>query len=287
MNILILGANGMIGGSMMRTLSERRDWQVSGTMRSPRLSSNTSNKILYGVDLSNSDFILNLLNKTKPDVVVNCVGLTKHVPGGNEPIPALTMNALLPHRLNAICQLQGARLIHISTDCVFSGRSGNYDESAIPDADDVYGRTKCLGEITNSNALTLRTSTIGHETNTSFGLLEWFLSQSECKGYRRAIFSGLPTDELARVVRDVVIPNTSLRGLYHVGGAAIDKYALLLLIANAYRKEINVQPEDLTVIDRSLNSERFTRDTGYKAENWETLIDKMHATSQKRDLGNV
>jgi len=217
-----------------------------------------------------------LFRDVRPDVVVNCAGLTKHLPSGNDPVPALTMNALLPHRLAELCGISSARLVHISTDCVFSGNKGSYSEDDEPDAIDVYGKTKHLGEVAGPGMVTLRTSTIGHEMGTRFGLLEWFLAQERCKGYRKAIFSGLPTVEFARVVRDFVIPNVSLEGLYHVGAEAIDKDTLLRLIAKVYRKQVEIKTDDQVVIDRSLDSKRFSVTTGYRAPSWPVMIETMH-----------
>jgi dTDP-4-dehydrorhamnose reductase len=185
------------------------------------------------------------------------------------------MNALMPHRLAEYCGMMGARLIHVSTDCVFSGNKGNYSEHDQPDAVDFYGKTKHLGEVLGQHCLTLRTSTIGRELGTRHGLLEWFLAQKECKGYRRAIFSGLPTVEFARVVRDVVIPNEDLSGLYHVGARPIDKDSLLRLIAQVFGKETSIVSDDQLVIDRSLDVARFTAATGYRAPEWQNLIEMM------------
>lgn len=280
MNVLILGASGMIGSTMVRVLASKSSLQVTGAVRRHNIGqlahATHCDRWITGVDMANQDQLTMLFSRTRPQVVINCAGLTKHLPGGNDPIPALTMNALLPQRLGELCTLSGARLIHVSTDCVFSGSQGNYSESDHPDATDVYGKTKHLGEVTGPGLLTLRTSTIGHELGTRFGLLEWFLSQEYCKGYRKAVFSGLPTVEFARVVRDVVIPNASLDGLYHVGGAAIDKNSLLHLIANIYGRVIEIETDDQVVIDRSLDSRRFSAATGYQAPAWPALIEAMH-----------
>lgn len=276
MNVLVLGASGMIGRTMFRILSQESGWHVSGSIRSKSYEGAALAKMFTDIDLINSDHLVKLFNKAKPDIVVNCAGLTKHVPEGNEPISALNMNALLPHRLAAQCAVSGARLIHISTDCVFSGKTGNYKENDETDALDVYGKTKALGEVTSENAITLRTSTIGHEYGTSWGLLEWFLAQQECKGYKYAIFSGLPTVELARVVRDIVIPNSSLTGLYNVGAKPIDKFSLLNLIAKVYKKNIKIEIEDKFRIDRSLDVEKFSNATGYRATAWPELIESMY-----------
>jgi dTDP-4-dehydrorhamnose reductase len=279
MKVLVLGASGMIGSTMLRTLARHSSWDVIGSIRAtvkPRLPAGAAASWAYGVDLANPDHLARLFCEVRPDVVVNCAGLTKHLPSGNDPMPALTMNALLPHRLAELCGISRARLIHISTDCVFSGKKGNYREDDEPDASDVYGKTKHLGEVAGPGLVTLRTSTIGHEMGTRFGLLEWFLVQERCKGYRNAIFSGLPTVEFAEVIRDVVIPNVSLEGLYHVGSDAIDKETLLRLIARVYRKQVEIEIDDQVAINRSLNSQRFATATGYRPPSWPAMIEAMY-----------
>jgi dTDP-4-dehydrorhamnose reductase len=179
--------------------------------------------------------------------------------------------------LAQICTLVGARFIHISTDCVFSGKDGFYTESAFADADDVYGRSKALGEVTYGGYLTLRTSTIGHELQSNYGLLNWFLSQkSSCKGFNKAIFSGLPTVVFAQVIRDFVLKDTQLKGLYHVAAQPINKYDLLKLIAKVYKKEINIEPDDSLIINRSLDASKFNQATGYNPPSWQNLIETMY-----------
>ncbi|MBF9046479.1 sugar nucleotide-binding protein [Rhodobacterales bacterium LSUCC0031] len=276
MKILVLGSSGMIGRTMFYILAQRPDWQVIGSVREMAFKGTAPGCVLAGIDLTNQDHLESMFAQTHPEVVINCAGLTKHHPEGNSPIPALAINALLPHRLAQLCEIVSARFIHVSTDCVFSGSVGNYNERAATDATDVYGKTKALGEVAIGNAITLRTSTIGHELGTRFGLLEWFLAQEQCKGFRHAIFSGLPTVEFARVVRDVVIPNPSLRGLYHVGAEKIDKLSLLRLIADVYRKDIDIDVDETFKIDRSLNSDKFLAATGYRAPAWPELIEAMY-----------
>lgn len=279
MNILILGASGMIGSTMLDVMSRAGGWNVTGAVRSmataERLVPRLAGKLISGYDLAAADQISQLFAKARPDIVINCAGLTKHLPEGNEPIAALTMNALLPHRLVALCAVAGARLIHVSTDCVFAGTKGLYREDDPADATDVYGKTKHLGEVTGPGVVTLRTSTIGHERGTRHGLLEWFLAQTACKGFSRAIFSGLPTVEFARVVRDFVIPSDGLSGLYNVGAAPIDKDSLLRLIAKEYGTGTAITADDSFAIDRSLNVEAFGARTGYVAAGWDTLISEM------------
>lgn len=283
MKVLILGASGMIGSAMLRVFSEMQEWTVIGTVRAEgdkaRFSEFIAARMLAGVDVSAADVLLRLFAETKPEVVVNCVGLTKHQSAGNQPLNALLMNTLLPHRLVELCGIAGARLIHVSTDCVFSGNKGKYHEEDMPDASDLYGKSKHLGEVDAPHAVTLRTSTIGHELQSSYGLLEWFLAQQgNCRGFSRAVFSGLPNTEFARVVRDFVVPRPELHGLYHVGGEAINKYDLLCKIAATYDKKIEIRRDDSFVIDRSLDSGRFRQVTGYVAASWPELIRSMHAT---------
>jgi dTDP-4-dehydrorhamnose reductase len=291
MKVLVLGASGMIGSTMLRILASQSDWKVFGTVRSlprpERLPLEMASRLIYGVDLTNSDELMRSIRSFSPDAIVNCAGLTKHVSGGSDPLQALTMNSLVPHRLAELCVISGARLIHVSTDCVFSGNKGNYSETDFADARDIYGKTKHLGEIVSPGSITLRTSTIGHELGTQFGLLEWFLAQSRCKGYRRAIFSGLPTVEFARVIRDVVIPNTSLSGLYHVGAEAIDKERLLHVIKRQYGLNTEIESDDSVAIDRSLDSKKFSAEAGYRAADWSTLIKEMHDDWVSEGISNV
>lgn len=282
MKVLVIGASGMIGSTMLRVLSDKKEWQVSGTVRSGHVRqffpSHIAERILEGVDVEGPDVLVTVLDAMRPDVVINCVGLTKHKPEVEDPLVATPINALMPHRLAGLCALKGARLVHVSTDCVFAGDKGSYTEEDFTDARDVYGKSKALGEVTYPHAVTLRTSTIGHEFETKYGLLEWFLSQKDrCKGYSRAVFSGLPTVVFAQVVRDVVIPNTSLSGLYHVAAQAINKYDLLKLIAKVYGKQIEIEAYNEPEIDRSLNADRFKVATSYTAPQWEALIKTMHA----------
>lgn len=283
MKILVFGASGMIGSAMFRVLSSMPDWQVWGTLRTDRdkkfFSSEQIDGLVAGVDVEKHESLIRMFARVKPDVVVNCIGLTKHHKEADDPQLALPLNALLPHRMADLCAVAGARLIHVSTDCVFAGTKGNYTEFDAPDADDVYGRSKYLGEVDYPHAITLRTSTIGHELQSTYGLLEWFLAQRvSCKGFKRAIFSGLPNIEFARVVKDVVIPRSDLCGLYHVGADPIDKYELLKLIANIYGKQLDIVCDEQFKIDRSLNSTRFNQETGYKPTPWPALIRAMHAS---------
>lgn len=280
MKILVLGVSGMLGNAMLRVLSENAEIEVFGTARSSSVqryfAPEMFKKIIAGVDVENQDALTHVFAKVKPQVVINCIGLIKQLAVADDPLQALPINAMLPHRLARLCELGGARLIHISTDCVFAGTKGNYRESDPADATDLYGKSKHLGEVIYPHTITLRTSIIGHELSSSHALLGWFLAQEgQVKGYTKAIFSGLPTVELARVVRDVVLPRSELSGLYHVASAPIAKYDLLKLIADVYGKKIEIIPDDALVIDRSLNEERFKDATGYVAPPWPKLVKRM------------
>lgn len=282
MKILVLGASGMIGSTVLRILSEKKDWKVYGSVRDASVkrffSASIGERLIAGVDVEHQDSLVRMLDQIRPEVVVNCAGLTKHKPEAEDLLITIPINTLMPHRLAGLCKLIGARLIHVSTDCVFSGEKGGYVETDFADARDVYGKSKALGEVLYPHVITLRTSTIGHELQSKYGLLDWFLSQAgRCKGYTRAVFSGLPTVVFAQVVRNVVIPHTELSGLYHVAAKPINKFDLLKLIAEVYNKVIDIVPDDKLVIDRSLDAGRFQQATGYVAPEWPELIKLMHS----------
>jgi dTDP-4-dehydrorhamnose reductase len=281
MRVLILGASGMLGNAMMRVLSQDPVLEVWGTARSPAVkqffSPELRERIVAGIDVENQDILTRVVAELRPAIVVNCIGLVKQVADANDPVLALLINSMLPHRLARLCVLGGARLVHVSTDCVFKGAKGGYRESDPSDAADLYGKSKSLGEVEYPQTVTLRTSIIGHELASSHGLIDWFLAQeTRVKGYRHAIFSGLPTVELARVVRDVVLPHPEISGIYHVASKPIAKLDLLRLVAEVYGKTIEIVPDDAVVIDRSLNADSFREATGYVAPQWLELVKCMH-----------
>ena len=281
MRVMVLGITGMLGNAMFRVLFEKSTLAVYGTARSESskryFADNLHSQIVVGVDVENNDSLVKAFAAIRPDVVVNCVGLVKQLADANDPLQAVPINTLLPHRLAALCQATSARLVHISTDCVFSGSKGNYLETDFPDAYDLYGRSKLLGEVDYPHAITLRTSIIGHELSGHRSLVNWFLAQQDSvKGFTRAIFSGLPTVELATIVRDVVLPRPELHGLYHLASKPINKFDLLKLVAKAYGKSIEIKPAEDLVIDRSLNASRFEQATGYASPEWPAMIQRMY-----------
>ena len=279
--ILVLGASGMLGNAVFRVLAGSPQSDVVGTVRSSRsvglLPNILRERLISGVDVENSDTLVFLFSKIRPTVVVNCIGLVKQLAESDDPLQAIPVNSILPHRLARLCDAVGARLVHMSTDCVFSGKEGMYTEADFADADDLYGRSKFLGEVDYPNAITLRTSIIGHERDGARSLINWFLSQEgRVKGYARAVFSGLPTVEIARIIRDSVIPNPELHGIFHLSAEPINKFDLLTLVAEVYGKSIEIVSDDKLVIDRSLDSTRFRQATGFSPEPWPELIRRMH-----------
>lgn len=279
--LLVLGSSGMLGSTLLRYFADQESIEVYGTARFQgsikALPENLQSRVLLNVDVENPDHLLKVFSNIRPDVVVNCVGIVKQLSEAEDPLTAIPINSLLPHRLAHLSASAGIRLVHFSTDCVFSGVKGNYRESDLPDASDLYGRSKLMGEVDYPNAITLRTSLIGHELNGNRSLVNWFLSQSgSIKGFCKAIFSGLPTIEIARVIHEFVLPNPELHGLYHLSANPISKFDLLCLILKVYGKEIEIISDDLLIVDRSLNSSRFRKATGFSPKPWPELIQTMY-----------
>jgi dTDP-4-dehydrorhamnose reductase len=270
----------MLGNAAFRLFAESDGFDVIGTVRGERYKKlfpeSLQSALISGVDVENIDSLMRVFGDTKPEVVINCIGLVKQLAEADDPLAAIPINSLLPHRLARICAVAGARFVHMSTDCVFSGSKGMYSESDPSDAKDLYGRSKLLGEVDYPNAVTLRTSIIGHELEGARSLVGWFLSKSgQVKGFKKAIFSGLPTVEIARLIRDYVLPNPDLQGLYHVSAEPMNKYDLLRLVADAYGKIIDIEADESFVIDRSLDSSRFRSVTGFQPKPWADLVASM------------
>lgn len=281
--LLVLGANGMLGHVVLRWFAPLSGYEVVGAVRTAEAASELRQRVpeaevVDGVDAARLGSLRLLFDQIKPDVVINCIGVVKQLTGADHPATAIPINALLPHRLARLCQAHEARLVHISTDCVFSGRRGGYREDDVADAEDLYGRSKLMGEVSAPHAVTLRTSIIGHEMTSAHALLGWFLSQrGVVPGYSNAIFSALPTVELARVIEQHVLTDASLQGIYHVAGPTINKYELLKLVAQIYRSENELKAVPTLVIDRSLDGQRFQDVTGYRPPDWPALVETMRA----------
>lgn len=278
--VLVLGASGMLGSAVFNVLSKHGGYDVTGTIRSESwrafFPGHSGHGLISGIDILDHDGSIRLFHTVKPNVIINCVGLVKQLDNANDPLSVLPINSLLPHRLNRLAQLINARLIHISTDCVFDGVKGGYTEADDSNAIDLYGKSKYIGEVVDGVALTLRTSIIGHQLTRAHSLIDWFLAQrGVVNGYSQAFFSGLPTDELARVIAEYVIPNQSLNGLYHVASTRIDKESLLKIVAERYGHNVEIVADTDLVIDRSLDARRFGQATGYEAPDWPNLVAGM------------
>ncbi|QWD23677.1 SDR family oxidoreductase [Polynucleobacter paneuropaeus] len=280
MNILVLGTSGLIGSGLFRSLSEFSQLNVFGLSRShcyKFFDDQLHSHIYSGFEINDFKSLNLATNFFKPQVIINCIGITKHIKEASNPSISIPINSLWPHQLEEFCENTKIRLIHISTDCVFSGSKGNYTEYDYPDAKDLYGKTKVLGELSGASSLTIRTSTIGHELRGHNGLLDWFLAQeNSCFGYSRAVFSGLPTIYLGKILGEYVLPNDSLKGTYHISSHPIDKFTLLKLIAKEYKKSIKIVEDDSVIIDRSLDCGRFSNEVGFKAISWPNMIKMMH-----------
>ena len=278
--ILVLGATGLLGNAMFRVLSQADNLEVYGTARTVTagvyFTPNLASRLITVQNLEDSKQLVMLFDMIAPDIVVNCTAL----PRGQvqDLAQVIAVFSLLPRRLQHICRERDIRLIQIGSDGVFSGKRGGYSEDDLPDAKDSYGVAKILGEVDGPRTLTLRTSMLGPELATQLGLLSWFLAQkNECRCYTHAIFSGFPTVVLAQIVRDVIIPNEGLHGIYHVAAEPISKFDLLDLVRQQYGKQILMIPDDSVIIDRSLSAERFRRQTGYSPPSWQEMIATMHA----------
>ncbi len=280
MRILVLGGEGMLGHKVFQTLSPR--FETWATVRGPAGAARQlpvyamadERSVIGGVDAHDIDGVVRAFERAKPDVVVNCVGIVKQRAEAHDPLVSVTVNSLFPHRLAGLCGATGARLIQVSTDCVFSGRRGRYAETDVADADDLYGRSKLLGEVMGPGCLTVRTSIVGREFRRRTGLLEWFLNQRglTVHGYRRMMFSGFPTRSFAGILAAVIERHSGLEGLYHVASAPISKYDLLVKLRDALKLDIAIEAIDGPCIDRTLDGSRFVNDTGYSIPTWDQLI---------------
>lgn len=282
--VLVLGGTGMLGHVLWRTCSERFD--AYATVRAEEVDPVATGalgpeRIATGVRVEEPGSIGRALDETGADAVVNCIGVVKQAV--DDPAVAIRANALFPHELALACRERGARLIHVSTDCVFSGQKGGYVETDVPDPVDLYGRSKLLGEVTAPGALTIRASMIGREIATNHGLLEWFLSQSggTVRGFTRAVFSGPTTPVLSRAIADILERHPSLEGLYHLSADPIDKHELLRLLRDAFELDVEIEPDDSVAIDRSLDSAALRDGTGWTPPSWPEMVSELAETAER------
>jgi dTDP-4-dehydrorhamnose reductase len=280
MKILILGGSGMLGHKLVQVWKKK--FKISATLRNglenyEKFDIFDASETFENIEAENFEKIYEIIKNVRPEVIVNAIGIIKQLPTAKNVIKTLTVNSIFPHRLSEIAEEFKSRLICVSTDCVFSGEKGNYNEEDIPDASDLYGKSKNLGEVMAGNCLTIRTSIIGREIQTRHSLVEWFLSNEgkKIKGFKHAIFSGFPTIILADILGDIIINHADLNGLYHVSSEPINKLELLKLLKKEYKVEIDIEPSEELKIDRSLDSSKFRAETGFRPLNWEEMIKTM------------
>lgn len=279
MRILIFGGTGMLGHRLVIDLNRKHDVTITVRDDGWETVPTVPLVIIPNIDVRSCN-IADLLSRVSPDVVINCTGVHHHNKESNDSASMHAVNAMFPIVLATLCTSMGIRIIHFSTDCVFSGNRGGYAETDIPDARDLYGRTKRIGEI-GGNHLTLRTSFVGREIRHKYHLLEWFLQQEQpIRGYTDAYFSGVTTNEISQILLDIILPNRDLKGLYHIAGPRISKYDLLLLARDVFDKDLEIQPDDQLKIDRSLNGSLFEQATGYRPPDWRTMLEQIRHQSR-------
>lgn len=279
MRILILGGDGMLGHQLLKHLQPRHDVKV--TLRQDLyvyapFDMFSRENVYDAIDIRSLERLIEVMADFRPEAVINAVGIVKQRADAKESIPSLEINALLPHRLAVLCKSSGARLIHLSTDCIFSGKKGSYLESDPSDAEDLYGKTKYLGEVHEANSLTLRTSIIGRELSRHTSLLDWFLAQTgTVKGFTKAIYTGFTTLEMSRIIEKMLLKFPEASGVYHVSSDPINKYELLLLIREKLGLDIEIIPDDAFYCDRSLDSSRFRAEFNYTPPTWPAMIEEL------------
>lgn len=287
--LLVLGGAGMMGHKLWQVADRQVETWATVRRVTPALRTagiGDAARTIEGVDVRQPAGLDAALERARPDAVVNCVGVVKQLAAATDPVESITINALYPHLLAGACRQRGIRLVHISTDCVFDGRSGGYREDDASNATDLYGRTKALGEVTGRGCVTVRTSIIGRELSGAAGLVEWFLSRRgrTADGFARAIFSGFTTIALSRILLRILTDHPGLEGLYHVAAAPIDKLTLLQLLNSAYKAGVTITPREEPRIDRSLDAGRFLATTGLVPPPWEAMIAEMAADTTPYDF---
>lgn len=292
MRILILGGDGMLGHQLLNSYHEQHE--VAITLRRdrgdyPLQLLDRAAQTYSGVDVRSTDRLTELFADFQPEAVINAVGIIKQRDEAKASIPSLEINSLLPHRLSVLCKMVGARLVQMSTDCVFSGKKGNYAEADFPDADDLYGRSKYLGEVHDAHCITLRSSIIGLELSRNKSLVEWFLAQKgQIKGFTRAIYTGLTTQEMARVIEDLLLNRQELSGVWQVASRAINKYDLLTMLADRLQRvDISIDADDSFFCDRSLDGFRFEKAVGYQMASWEKMVTDLAEQIKQREEGKT
>jgi len=272
--ILILGTTGMLGSEMYKFFARDKKFQI---FKMNRKYSKNSIKI----NIEDQDDLINKIKLINPDFVINCIGWIKQkYVSGKMPY---IINSQLPLFLSQLSLILKFKLIHISTDCVFTGKKGNYLDNDKKDAEDLYGLSKNLGEVKNLNTTTLRTSIIGFENGLKkYGLLEWFLSQKiNVKGFDKVLFSGLTTLELSKIIKRYIFNKKLYNNILNVSSKPISKFELLKLIKITFNKDVRITKCTKIKLNRTLNSKKFKKITSYKCPSWKKMLNEMHVVYKK------
>ncbi|WP_270181670.1 dTDP-4-dehydrorhamnose reductase family protein [Alkalihalobacillus sp. CinArs1] len=267
MKLLVLGGKGMAGHMIVDYFQRKDGWDVSYTCRD-------SNSGGIYLDVLIPSQVEELIDQMKPDIVINAIGILNQHAERNK-TEAFQVNSLLPHQLAKLTKRYGGKLVHISTDCVFSGEKGDYTEFDSKDGTSVYAKTKAMGEVNDDSALTIRTSIVGPELKKDgIGLLLWFMQQKgEIKGYKNMMWNGVTTLELAKAIDCLLLNNVT--GLYHLCvGEKVSKYELLHLFKNAFNKDdVRITPDEEVVLDRTIVNTR--KDFIYTPPNYESMLKEL------------
>ena len=281
MRVLIIGGNGMLGHKLCQILSRRMDvWAT--VMNDSEIYSKFNflpkDHLVGNINVLDLKSLRNVTEDLRPQTIVNAAGIVKQRDEAKQAVPSVQVNSLFPHQLADLCSELGIRVLHVSTDCVFSGQRGNYSEVDNPDPTDLYGRSKLIGELNRPGCLTIRTSIIGWQLSGFSSLLSWFASQhgQRIKGYQKAIYSGLSTSVMAGLIGDLIVTRPDLQGIYHVASGSISKYELLIKLKQALRwKDIDIDNDEQFFCDRSLNGLRFSTATGWRPPSWDDMISDL------------
>lgn len=288
--IAIIGASGLIGHMLYRQLSQRFD-RVVPLLHGRVEDAPTSVPFVEGgavgeVDVDDFDQLVGVLRGIRADVVLNCAGITKRRAEIHDPVRAIAINALFPHRLASWAAPRGVRVIHFSTDCVFDGASGPYTEESPPTAKDAYGTTKALGEIKAPGSLTIRSSFIGRELAHHTELLDWFLQQAgRIHGFANVYYSGISTIEMARIVGDMLVEHPDLTGLYQLAmPTPISKYDLLTLARRAFDRDVEIIPDHDVFSMPTLDGSRLAAVVDLGLPSWTEMMEELAADRSYPDL---
>lgn len=285
MRIIILGVSGLIGHKLLQELSQ--DFEVFGTLHKLKsqygdLNLFSGNNIIENIDVKEFEILKGILNAVNPDVILNCVGITKRKSDINNPIDVISVNSVFPHLLADWAKKNYKRVIHFSTDCVFNGKEGNYTEKSLTNAEDIYGRTKAFGEINYAHTLTIRSSFIGQELFGKTELLEWFLAQkgSTILGYKNTLYSGISTIFMSKVVREIILNYPNLSGLYNLASnKPISKYDLLCLAKNKFNVDVSILPNYDHIHTPTLNASKLNKEINLKVPSWEEMMSELAFSS--------